>query len=343
MPDPDKAITSGEPGALLTIEMLPVALPAAVGENLAVNDVLCPAVSVCAVRPVMLNPVPVALACEIATLAVPEFVRVTLTDPLALTNKLPKLMLAGFAVRFPCTPLPLSAIDVVGLLAVLVIRTLPETAPTLVGANCAVKLVLWFAASTSGTDSPDALNPVPLALIAEIVALIFPVFVKVIVCGLLLPTDTLPNATLPGLATNVEFVATPVPTMLTTCGEPGALSVKVMLPDAAPLAVGANCALNDRLCPPVSVVGRESPVIPKPFPATVARLIVTLEFPLFVSFTLCVPLCATITFPNVNAEGAIVKPACVPVPVIEIASGELEASLETARLPFTAPADVGAN
>lgn len=121
VPDPDNAIPSGEPGALLTIEMLPVALPAVVGENLAVNDVLSPAASVCAVRPVMLNPVPVALLCEIATLAVPEFLRVTLTDPLAPTSRLPKLMLVGFAVRFPCTPLPLSATDTVGLLAVLVI------------------------------------------------------------------------------------------------------------------------------------------------------------------------------------------------------------------------------
>lgn len=62
---------------MLTIDTLPVALPAAVGENLAVNDVLCPAVSVSgAVRPVMLNPVPDVLACEIVTLAVPEFVNV---------------------------------------------------------------------------------------------------------------------------------------------------------------------------------------------------------------------------------------------------------------------------
>jgi hypothetical protein len=123
--------------------MLPVALPAAVGENLAVNEVLCPAFSVNGVaRPVMLNPVPDALPAEIATLAVPEFVKVTLTDPLAPASTLPKLMLAGFAVRLPCTPVPLSAIDTVGLLAVLVITMLPAAAPAVVGANCAVKVVL---------------------------------------------------------------------------------------------------------------------------------------------------------------------------------------------------------
>jgi hypothetical protein len=139
---------------------------------------------------------------------------------------------------------------------------LPEATPTVVGANCAVKLVLWFAASVIGTVRPVALKPVPVALIAEMVALVFPLFFKVIVCGSLPPTDTFPNATLPGVATKLEFVATPVPTMLTTCGEPGALSVKVMLPTSAPLAVGENCALKDRLSPPVNVFGRDSPLIP---------------------------------------------------------------------------------
>ena len=168
-------------------------------------------------------------------------------------------------------------------------------------------------------------------------------FVKVIDFWLLLPVATFPNASLPGFATSVEFVATPVPTMLKTCGEPGALSVKVMLPVSAPAAVGANCALKERLCPAFKVVGKDNPLIPKPVPATVARLIVRLEVPLLVSFTVCVPLCPTTTFPNVSADGAIVKPVCVPVPAIAIANGELDASLKIVRLPVVAPPDVGAN
>jgi len=125
------------------MDMLPVALPAALGENLAVRDVLCPAVNVDgADRPVVLNPVPDVLTCEMVALAVPEFVRVTVTDPLAPTSRLPKLMLDGFAVRFPCTPVPSSPIDTVGLLAVLVMRMLPAALPMVVGVNCAEKLVL---------------------------------------------------------------------------------------------------------------------------------------------------------------------------------------------------------
>ena len=59
-------------------ETLPLALPAEVGENLAVNDVLCPAPSVKGVDiPLTLKPVPDAVTCDTVRLAVPEFVRVT--------------------------------------------------------------------------------------------------------------------------------------------------------------------------------------------------------------------------------------------------------------------------
>jgi hypothetical protein len=42
-PAPESATEAGEPGALLTIEMDPVALPAAVGVNTALKDALAPA------------------------------------------------------------------------------------------------------------------------------------------------------------------------------------------------------------------------------------------------------------------------------------------------------------
>ena len=86
------------------------------------------------------------------------------------------------------------------------------------------------------------LKPVPVAVMAEIVALAFPELVSVTVCWPLLPTETLPNDTLAGLAPSVALVATPVPVRVRVCGELGALSVKLMLPCAAPAAVGANCA-----------------------------------------------------------------------------------------------------
>jgi hypothetical protein len=69
---------TGELGPLFVIETLPLALPAEVGENLAVNDVLCPAPSVTGVvMPVTLKPLPEAVTCDTVRFAVPEFVKVT--------------------------------------------------------------------------------------------------------------------------------------------------------------------------------------------------------------------------------------------------------------------------
>lgn len=187
------------------------------------------------------------------------------------------------------------------------------------------------------------MKPAPVALTAEMVALVLPLLVRVMVCWPLLPTETFPNDKLPGLAVNVELVETPLPTSATVCGEAGALSVNVMLPLAAPAAVGANCTLNDSDWPPVSVVGSVSPLMPKPFPVTVATLMTISVVPVLVSCTVLVLVWPTTTLLNVSAEGAIVKPACVPVPVSEIVSGEFEASLITVRLPVTAPPAVGAN
>ena len=60
------------------MDTLPLTLPAEVGENLAVNDVLCPAPSVRGVAiPLRLKPLPEAVTCDTVRLAVPEFVKVT--------------------------------------------------------------------------------------------------------------------------------------------------------------------------------------------------------------------------------------------------------------------------
>ena len=163
----------------------------------------------------MLNPAPDALPCETEMLAVPELVNVTFTEPLEPTSKLPKLMLDGFAARLPCTPVPVSGIETVESLALLVIVMLPEAIPAVVGANCAVKLALWLAASVNGAEIPSAVKPLPAALIAEIVALALPLLVNVIVCWPLLPTETFPNDTLPGLVASVELVETPLPIKVT--------------------------------------------------------------------------------------------------------------------------------
>jgi hypothetical protein len=99
---PLKAIVSGEPGALLAIETLPLAAPAAVGANFTVNDALEFALMVWgALSPLMLNPVPVTLAAEIVTEAVPLLVSVIFCVALLPTFTFPKLKLAGLADSCP--------------------------------------------------------------------------------------------------------------------------------------------------------------------------------------------------------------------------------------------------
>jgi len=99
IPVPLKAIVAGEPGALLAIEILPVALPATVGENIAVNEALLPALIVIGMlAPLMLNPVPEGNAWVTINAAFPGFVSVTVCDAVLPTDTLPKVTLAGLMV-----------------------------------------------------------------------------------------------------------------------------------------------------------------------------------------------------------------------------------------------------
>jgi len=120
--------------------MLPVTAPGVVGANFAVTEVFAPALIVTGtVSPLMLKPVPDALAAEIVTLAVPVFVKVTGTDPVLPSRRLPKAMLAGLAESAPCVPVPDNATD--GFELPPTIEMLPEETPVAVGVNTAEKVV----------------------------------------------------------------------------------------------------------------------------------------------------------------------------------------------------------
>lgn len=162
------------------MDTLPVALPGVVGANFAVTEVFSPALIVIGtVNPLMLKPAPDAFAAEIVTLAVPVFVKVTGTDPLLPSIRLPKLMLAGLAESAPCVPVPVNATE--GLDPLLTIETLPEATPVVAGENTAVKLVDWPAARVTGVVIPVTLKPAPLDVTCVTVTLEPPVFESVIV------------------------------------------------------------------------------------------------------------------------------------------------------------------
>ena len=138
VPVPPKPIESGEPGALLVMETLPLALPATVGANVTVNELVPPGFKVLAAKPDTVKPAPETFAAETDTGAVPVFESVTDTEPLLPKRMLPKVMLLGLADSLPCVPVPLSAIESVGLEAFVEIVIVPETVPVVGGANVAV-------------------------------------------------------------------------------------------------------------------------------------------------------------------------------------------------------------
>jgi hypothetical protein len=99
IPVPVNAIDAGEPGALLAIEMPPVAAPVEVGVKIAENEALPPAAIVIGMlAPLMLNPVPEGNALVTVNEAVPAFVSITDCVPLLPTDTLPNATLEGLIV-----------------------------------------------------------------------------------------------------------------------------------------------------------------------------------------------------------------------------------------------------
>lgn len=288
-PTPPSAIDTGDPGALLAIEILPDALPDAVGAKTALKLVPCPDAKVNGkLMPFQLNPLPAAFTDEIVSGAFPEFVR--LTDCVALRPNvtLPKLTLVvpKLICGCPVVPVPLHPTTRVEFEAVLVIVTFPDAVPEEDGVKLAVNVADRPAPSITGNESPLIENPVPLAAACEIVMLEVPVFFNVTVWLLVVATVTLPKAMLVGLALNTE-PETAVPDNGKTAGEPPALLTMLKLPLAFPDEVGANCTLNAALWLAAMVSGSESAPRLKPDPVTFAAVIVKGAFPVFDTFTLC--------------------------------------------------------
>src|SRR5580704_12454256 len=85
-------------------------------------------------------------------------------------------------------------------------------------------------------------------------------------------------------------------------GEFVALLATETLPVALPAPDGANIAVKLAVCPGARISPEETPDALKPAPETVTVEIVTLEFPAFVSVTLCVALLDTLTLPKLSEE-----------------------------------------
>ena len=168
VPVPLSEIVAGDPGALLAIDTVPVALPAAVGANFALKVSVCPAPTVAfAFNPEILNPAPVAPALAIVRVAWPVFVIVMFCVFELPVMMLPKFMLDADSPSPAWAPVPERLITVGEFCTSLAIETLPVTAPPAVGANLTVKVAEAPAFKVEGALIPAAVNPVPVAVTPE--------------------------------------------------------------------------------------------------------------------------------------------------------------------------------
>jgi hypothetical protein len=291
------------------------------------------------------NPVPVTLAPERVTLAVPEFISVTVELPVLPTLTFPKLTVDGLAPICPSVPVP----DIVTVADGSVLPTCPETStvpdvlPVVVGVNATVKVVLWPAASVIGVVKPVTENSAPVRVMEFTVMDSSPEFVSVTACLLVAPSDVLPKVMTEGLVVNVAVEAMAVPVRAKACGEPGTLSAKLIVPLSVAAAGGVKTTLKVMLWPAAIDAVPDRPFVPKPVPVTLAALSVSAAFPPLEIVTGCELDLPAMMLLKVTEAGDIEKRGPEPVPETPTAICGLEESLDTERVPVTSPGVCGAN
>jgi len=181
---------------LLTSDTLPLTLPVAVGANTTLNVVLFPAaIVVDALKPLMLNPVPETLACEIVTLALPPFDKLMGCELLFPVTTFPKPTEEGSAERPATSPVPDSDTVSGEFEALLETVKLPVTAPAEPGLNWIWTVTLWPAAIEPDGSVPTTLKPEPVTDPCEMSTVASPVFSMLSDCVEVVPMGTLPKLT----------------------------------------------------------------------------------------------------------------------------------------------------
>jgi hypothetical protein len=224
-----------------------------------------------------------------------------------------------------------------------IITLAPLALPALPGANVTISVVDCPGIRIVPPEIPLALKPEPLTLTLEIFMLKFPVFVNVVLKDLLLPGVTVPKFKLAGLTASEVFAAEPVPVTLITSGEGTPFVTNVIEPLIAEVELGLNTALNVALEFGTIVVDIDSPVRPTPAPLAAICEKVSVALPLFLSVIGCEFVFPTTTFPKLTLDVLADTNACEPIPLNEIAAGELAVLLPMDTAPLTRPGPVGAN
>jgi len=128
----------GKPAAVLAIVTLPLAVADPLGLKITPKAMLWPGDNETGVpAPLSVNPVPTSVICETVTLALPEFVSVTLCVEVAPALTSPKARFVALMANdcVAATPIPLRLMVAGEFDALLTMVTLPLAEPAAVGAN----------------------------------------------------------------------------------------------------------------------------------------------------------------------------------------------------------------
>jgi hypothetical protein len=217
----------------------------------------------------VLNPAPLTLICEIETLEFPVLEIATLCVALVPVVRLPKLSDVGDAesCKAEATPDPLRGILKAGFVALFVSVRVPERLPAEVGVKPTLNDAEPPGATETGKANPDKLNPAGFRDAWVTVRVPEPGFCTVMVCVLVTPTATFPNATLEGITVIKGF--TPVALTGIVAGELVAVLTTLRLPETLPGVVGAKLAVSERLWPAARVAAPEKPLTLNPEPVIV--------------------------------------------------------------------------
>ena len=271
--------------ALETTVIPPLALPADCGVNTALKGTLAPGLRTKGtLSPLMLNPVPVAAACEMVTLDPPVFVSEFAKVRLLPTWALPKARLAGLEVMWPAEeeaaamPVPVRGMASAGPEA----NRLPPVVPVDCGANTTFNLTLCPTPRVTGNEGPLIENPLPVVWTDQRVTCQERTFVSTTGTLDVAPIATWPNDTIEGLALTGSLLM-PVPPTLRLAVD--ALLKNLIVPPVHPVVVGAKLTLRLTLWPADKTSGRLKEDVVNAELSTVILETVTLVCPLFVTVT----------------------------------------------------------
>ena len=202
-------------------------------------------------------------------------------------------------------PVPAKVIVVDESPTLVVTAIVPVVAPETVGVNVTLAVRLELGFSVAGRVSPlNANGPeTVMALIAIDAELLL--FVSVTFCLLLvLRTVSLPKFRAVGLAKSCPVWAVPVPLKAIPVGDVGALFTNDKLPVTVPEAEGTKSTVMLPDPPAATVIGKDTPTVPKPAPVVFAAVIERAALPVFEMVSDCLALLPTLTLLNARLPGS---------------------------------------